>query len=88
MKIEKINITEYNLQCREAICPFCNHRFMWLGALEMPTKTYYYLSRTTGEYAADTVCPQCGKEMILESHLLVGIIPNEEGYEKVGFRGI
>ncbi len=87
-KTRQIKTTEYVRSCREVICPFCDHRFMWLESSESPQPTYYYISKKTNEIAYDTVCPQCGKEMILEPHVLHGAAPGEGKYDRIGIRGI
>ncbi len=80
--------TEYSRPCREVICSFCDHRFMWMGSVVTPQPTYYYVSRETNESAYDTVCPQCGEEIILEPHTLPGVAPGEGKYDRIGIRGI
>ncbi len=87
-KTKQVKSTEYIKPCREVICPFCDHRFMWLGFLVSPQPTYYYRNKETKEGAYDAVCPQCGEEIILEPHVLLGVAPCEDKYEKIGFRGI
>ncbi|MCR5649730.1 MAG: hypothetical protein K6F86_00940 [Lachnospiraceae bacterium] len=87
-KPQQVKRTEYIRPCREVICPFCDHRFMWLGSPESPQPTYYYRNRETGEGVYDAVCPECGEEIILEPHVLLGEAPYEDKYEKIGIRGI
>ena len=81
-------VAEYTRPCREVICPFCDHRFMWMGSLVSPQPTYYYVSKKTKEDVYDTVCPQCGEEIILEPHVLLGVAPGEGRYDRIGIRGI
>ena len=87
-KSKQEKVAEYTMPCREVICPFCNHRFMWVGSLVSPQPTYYYVSKKTKEDAYDTVCPQCGEEIILEPHVLLGVAPGEGRYDRIGIRGI
>ena len=81
---------EYCRPCREVVCPFCNHRFMWLGDIVSvtPPPTYYYKHKETGEYAPDTTCPVCGEEIIIEPNVLLGVAPCEGKYKTEGLRGI
>jgi len=57
-------VSEYTRPCREVICPFCDHRFMWMGSLVSPQPTYYYVSKKTKEDVYDTVCPTIRDEIL------------------------
>ncbi len=74
--------------CREVICPVCEHKFMWMNVTKLPQPTYYYRNRKTDEHMNEAICPQCRQEIIVEKELLVGVIPDEAVYERIGIRGI
>lgn len=61
-------------RCREAVCPNCSHRFMWIDGSEGPICPAYR-RKDTGERLDSTVCPKCGEELVLFPGELTAAFP-------------
>lgn len=73
---------DYHRKCREVICPWCEHRFMWLEGRECFRVTIYKLVET-GEYLDSTKCPKCDEKVVMLPHILKGAAPGFDERIKV-----
>ena len=77
---------KYVLRYRNAVCPWCRHEFTAFPNAEYTD--YVYVDSVTKQYADTTICPMCGKRMILMPNKAEGIDPSTDRYVKCGIRGI
>ena len=63
---------------RNAVCPYCEHEFMWRDDTEW-IPFYYYENDGIKENVAVAECPKCSKDMFLRPHVLRGYL-EEEAY--------
>lgn len=75
---------------REVKCPWCGHIFMWEkhGTHAMESSFYVYLLKSTHEAVGEAVCPSCEIKMLVLEHVLEGIDPDDERFEKETIRGL
>lgn len=71
---------------RNAVCPWCKHEFTTLPNTEYTG--YEFFDQVANQYVDTTVCPMCGKQMILVPDKAEGIDPSDDRYKKHGIRVI
>lgn len=71
---------------RNAVCPWCKHEFTTLPNAEYTG--YVFFDRVSDQFVDTTVCPMCGKQMILVPDKAEGIDPSNGCYEKGIIRGL
>ena len=74
-------------KCREVICPFCKHKFMWMNGAENIVTVEYYL-KENGERLDSASCPKCHNKMIIMENVLEGVTLSDEKIRTICVRGI
>lgn len=74
---------------REAICPFCEHKFMYSNAERTNAASFFdYHFAENSESLFVAKCPECNKEMALLKSEIKGIPTDDRRLVKSRFYGI